>query len=325
MELKQSVLAFLENNRGKSISGAKLAIELNVTRSAVWKAIKALQGEGYSILAITNKGYCLSEETDILSTESIKPFLRGQAKEMQVEVFKTIDSTNTYAKKLAQNGAVQGTVIVSEEQSAGRGRLGRSFYSPASTGIYMSVILRPKLSIEHSLLITTSVAVAVSKAIETLARIDTKIKWVNDIYFNEKKLCGILCEASIDFESGGLEYAIVGIGINVSTLKDEFPANLKEIATSIFPNNDAKPIRSELIAEILNNISQCYDDISNKSFLEEYKKRSFLLGQEIFVINGEKSDEATAIDIDEKAQLVVKFKDGSIKTLSSGEVSVRKK
>jgi len=324
MDLKQSVLAFLENNRGNSISGAKLANELGVTRSAVWKAIKSLQSEGYSIKAITNKGYCLSESNDILSGESIKPFLRGQAVDMKIQVFKTIDSTNTYAKKLAQDGAEQGTIIISEEQTAGRGRLGRNFYSPSSTGIYMSVILRPKLSMEHSLLITTSVAVAVSKAIEKLAVIETKIKWVNDIYYNDKKICGILCEASIDFESGGLEYAIVGIGINVTTLKEQFPQDLREIATSIFSENTGENVRSELIAEILNNISECYENIESKSFLEEYKRRSFLLGQEIVVINGEKSEPATAIDIDEKARLVVKFTDGSIKPLNSGEVSVRK-
>jgi len=324
MELKQSVLAFLEKNRGESISGAKLASELGVTRSAIWKGIKALQSEGYSINAVTNKGYCLSENSDILSEMSIKPFLRGQARDMEIEVFKTIDSTNTHAKSLAQNGAKQGRIVISEEQTAGRGRLGRSFYSPASTGIYMSIILRPKLSIEHSLLITTSVAVAVSRAIEKLCGIETKIKWVNDIFYNDKKICGILCEASLDFESGGLEYAVVGIGINVNTLQESFPQDLKGIATSIFNENSSKNVRSELVAEILNNISQCYDEVENKDFLKEYKARSLLLGEEILVINGDKTEPATAIDIDEKARLIVKFPDGSIKALNSGEVSVKK-
>lgn len=191
MELKHKVLSYLENNKGNSVSGGKLAEKLGVTRSAVWKAIKSLQDEGYSITAVTNKGYCLSEQNDILSAESIKPYLNKKNKNIDIKVFKTIDSTNTYAKTLAQNGAPQGTVVISEEQTAGRGRMGRSFYSPASTGIYMSIVLRPKLSLEDSLLITTSVAVAVSNAIEKIAYIDTKIKWVNDIYFGDKKLCGI--------------------------------------------------------------------------------------------------------------------------------------
>lgn len=325
MDLKQKVLAFLENNKGNSVSGGKLAKELNVTRSGVWKAVKSLQDEGYGITAVTNKGYCLNENNDILSTESIYPFLNNSAKSMKIQVFKTIDSTNTYAKKLAQEGAPQGTVIISEEQTAGRGRMGRNFYSPASTGIYMSIVLRPKVSVENSLLITTNSAVAVSKAIEKVAYLPTEIKWVNDIYSNGKKLCGILSEASIDFESGGLEYAIIGIGINVSTMQKSFPTELKEIATSIFPHKSPRPIRSALIGEILNNISMCWDNLCDKSFLDEYKKRSFLLGEDIWVINGDKFAPAKAIDIDDMARLVVQFENGEIKTLNSGEVSVRKR
>lgn len=324
MELKHKVLSYLENNKGNSVSGGKLAEKLGVTRSAVWKAIKSLQDEGYCITAVTNKGYCLSEQNDILSAESIKPYLNKKNKDIDIKVFKTIDSTNTYAKTLAQNGAHQGTVVISEEQTAGRGRMGRSFYSPASTGIYMSIILRPKLSLEDSLLITTSVAVAVSKAIENIAYIDTKIKWVNDIYFGDKKLCGILTEASIDFESGGLEYAIVGIGINVSTMQKNFPDKIKDIATSIFPNRSPRPVRSALIGEILNNVFECCENITDKKYLDEYRQRSFLLGEDIVVINGESKANAIAVDIDEKARLVVRFDNGEIKALNSGEVSVRK-
>ncbi len=325
MELKHAVLTFLENNRGNNISGASLASELKVTRSAVWKAIKALQDEGYDITAMTNKGYCLAENSDILSAMSISPFLSGQASDFKLEVFKTIDSTNNYAKKLAQLGSPQGTVIISEEQTAGRGRLGRSFFSPPSTGIYMSIILRPRVSAEHSLLITTSVAVAVAKAIEDTTGIETQIKWVNDIYYSGKKICGILTEASMDFESGGLEYAIVGIGINVSTMREEFPEQLKETATSIFSRKIKRSIRSALIGEILNNISRICNNVENAEFLEEYKKRSFLIGQDIWVISNDKYEPAVAIDIDEKARLVAQFPDGSIKLLNSGEVSVRKR
>lgn len=324
MELKHKVLSYLENNKGNSVSGGKLAEKLGVTRSAVWKAIKSLQDEGYCITAVTNKGYCLSEQNDILSAESIKPYLNKKNKDIDIKVLKTIDSTNTYAKTLAQNGAPQGTVVISEEQTAGRGRMGRSFYSPASTGIYMSIILRPKLSLEDSLLITTSVAVAVSNAIEKIAYIDTQIKWVNDIYFGDKKLCGILTEASIDFESGGLEYAIVGIGINVSTMQKNFPDDIKDIATSIFPNRSPRPVRSALIGEILNNIFECCENITDKKYLDEYRQRSFLLGEDIVVINGESKANAIAVDIDEKARLVVRFDNGEIKALNSGEVSVRK-
>lgn len=325
MELKKQVLSLLEIARGNSISGAKLAKELFVTRSAIWKAIKALQADGYGITAVTNKGYCLTENNDILSSASITPFLCGQALDMKIEVHKKVDSTNSIAKNLAKNGASQGTVVIAEEQINGRGRLGRAFYSPPSTGVYMSLVLRPKLSLEHSLLITTSVAVAVARAIETVGNVKADIKWVNDIYVNGYKLCGILTEASIDFESGGLEYVIVGIGINVATQKKDFPEELQNIATSIFLDESNKmPIRSKLIAEVLNNISQSYERMTDKEYLDEYRERSFLLGQEILVIQGEKIETALAIEIDEQARLVVEFKDGTRKPLNSGEVSVKK-
>lgn len=325
MDTKNKVLEYLEGNKGISVSGGKIAEKLGVTRSAVWKAIKSLQDEGYSITAVTNKGYCLSEKNDIISAESIKPFLNKTTKNMDIQVFKIIDSTSNYAKKLAQEGAPEGTVIISEEQTQGRGRMGREFYSPSSTGIYMSIILRPKMSVEDSLLITTSVAVAVAKAIEKIAYIDTQIKWVNDIYFNGKKLCGILTEASLDFESGGLEYAVVGIGINVSTVQDSFPTSIQKTVTSIFPNKSPRPVRSILIGEVLNNIAECCDNITDKSYLDEYRKRSFLIGKSIVVINNDTRTNARAIEIDDKARLVVRFDDGKTQALNSGEVSVRAK
>ena len=218
MPLKERVLAVLEENKGKSVSGSEIARSVGMTRSAVWKAVKALREEGYTICAVTNKGYCLSEENDFLSEQSVVPNLRTKELGRKIDVFKTIDSTNNFAKSLAQLGAVHGTTVISEVQTQGRGRMGRSFYSPLGMGIYMSVILRPELSVEHSLLITSCAAVAVAEAIERVAGIDCKIKWVNDIYAGNKKLCGILTEASVNVEQGGLEYAIVGMGINVQNV-----------------------------------------------------------------------------------------------------------
>lgn len=322
MELKNAVLTALEELKGESVSGGRLAKKLGVSRSAVWKAVKSLQDEGYKINAVTNKGYCLNSDSDIISKESILPHLKGDAAGMDITVFKTIDSTNNYAKTLAGQGAKQGTVIISEEQTAGKGRLGRSFYSPASSGIYMSIILRPKLSLENSLLITTSVAVAVARAIDKIAEVKTKIKWVNDIYLADKKLCGILSEASLDMETHSLEYAVVGIGINIST--ESFPQELENIATSV-SSGGKRVSRSELIGEILNNISKIYDSIDSRDFLEEYKNRSMLLGTDIFIIKGEKITEGKAVDINEKAMLIVEYPDKSREALSSGEVSVRKK
>jgi BirA family biotin operon repressor/biotin-[acetyl-CoA-carboxylase] ligase len=324
MSAKQHVLAVLEENKGKNVSGSKLADELSISRNAIWKAIKALQEEGYSIKAVPNKGYCLSDENDILSAQSIHPFLSGRTENLRFEVKKSVSSTNTVLKELASKGEAEGKVLIAEEQTSGRGRLGRNFYSPAQSGIYMSILLRPKLTIEDSLFITTSAAVAVAEAIEKVTGINAVIKWVNDIFCNGKKVCGILTEAGIDFEGGGLEYAVLGIGINVSIPVEGFPSDLENIATGIFDRKLYESnVRSRLVAEILNYFWKYYDNISQKTFLAEYRKRSFLLGQEINILSGKDTKRALALEIDDNARLVVKLPDGEIKPLSSGEVSVR--
>jgi len=322
MDLKHQVLKILEENRGCYINGARLADELYVTRSAVWKAIKALQKDNYRIEAIPNRGYRLLPDNDIVSAESISPYLKPSATHYQLEVRHSVGSTNTIAKEMAAKGAKEGTVIIALEQTHGRGRMGRSFYSPKGSGIYLSVILRPKLSIEDSLLITTCAAVAVARAIETVAAVEAQIKWVNDIYLAGKKVCGILTEASLDFESGGLEYAVVGIGINIAAAG--FPDEIKDIAGSIFSEKPKdKPVSSMLVAEILNNISEMASAITDKKYLDEYRKRSFLIGKDIYIIRGSQIIKARAVDIDDQARLVVEYEDHTKEALNSGEVSVR--
>ncbi len=322
MELKEQVLKLLESNRGASISGAKLANELFVTRSTIWKIIKVLQKEGYYIEAVTNKGYCLHTGNDIVSVQSITPYLTRAALDFTLDVRQSVTSTNTLAKEMAASGAKEGTVLIAREQTAGRGRMGRSFYSPDEGGIYFSLILRPKLSIEDSLLITTSAAVAVTKAIEEIAEVPATIKWVNDIFVHEKKVCGILTEASLNFESGGLEYAVLGIGININT--KTFPNEIKEVAGAIWEEKpNSSPITSKLVAQILNNLAEYMISPTDKTYLEEYRKRSFLIGKPILVYKGKDVLSAKAIDIDDKARLIVEYEDQSREALLSGEVSVR--
>lgn len=322
MELKHQVLKILEENRGNSVNGAKLAEELFVTRSSIWKAVKSLQKDGYHIEAVTNKGYCLLSQNDIVSAESILPFLKGDAVNFALEVRQTVTSTNTLAKEMASKGAREGTVIIAREQTEGRGRMGRTFYSPEDSGIYFTIILRPKLNLEDSLLITTGAAVAVAKAIEAIAKVDASIKWVNDIFVDGKKVCGILTEASLNFESGGLEYAVVGIGINIETRS--FPEEIKNIAGSIFRDKPGNaPVTSLLVAEVLNNFAQCMNSLTDKLYLEEYRKRSFLIGRNILVLKGKETTPAKAIAIDDKAHLVVEYEDHTTEPLISGEVSIR--
>jgi len=325
MNIKDKTLLVLENNRGNYISGAQLAEELSVSRNSIWKAIKSLQNDGYNINAVTNKGYCLSPETDILSTQSICKNLSNNKDTFNISVYKTISSTNSVIKELAIKGEKEGTVIISEEQTQGRGRFGRKFYSPKGTGIYMSILLKPQIPASKSFLITTAAAVAVAEAIETLSGKETKIKWVNDIYCNNKKVCGILTEASLDFESGGIEYAVLGIGINVKTPENGFPEEIKDIASEIFDNNSLllEDIRSKLIAQILEGFWHYYTNIDKKLFLSEYKRRSLLINKEIQIISGDNSKKAVALDIDDECRLKVRMEDGTIRFLSSGEVSLK--
>lgn len=323
MSVKIEVLKALEENRGTFFSGEALANKLNISRAAVWKAIKQLKEEGYSIKAISNKGYSLSIETDVLSREGINIFLTEENKGLDIEVYKELDSTNVYAKQLAVKGALHGTVVLAEEQTAGRGRRGRSFYSPGSTGIYMSIILRPNMEANEAILITTATSVAVAKAIETVTRIKTGIKWVNDIYIDEKKVAGILTEAVTDFESGKIECVIVGIGINFSTPKNSYPDEIKEIATSLYENKPNDITRNQLVAEIINQVLASFKNLQSKEFIEDYKEKSIVIGRDIYILSNNSKTKAKAIDIDEQGGLIVLTEDGVVKTLNSGEISIR--
>lgn len=318
MPLKERVLAVLEENKGKSVSGSEIARSVGMTRSAVWKAVKSLREEGYSICAVTNRGYCLSEESDFLSEQSIVPNLRTKALGRKIDVFKTVDSTNNFAKSLAQLGAVHGTTVISETQTHGKGRMGRSFYAPLGMGIYMSIVLRPELSVEHSLLITSCAAVAVAEAIENVSGLECKIKWVNDIYAGNKKLCGILTEASVNVEQGGLEYAIVGIGVNVQNVS--FPKAIADTATSIKMETNAPVSRSVLAAEILNCLEERLATVKEKSFMDEYRRRSNVIGRRIEVIHNDVSEIMDCTGIDEIGRLLVRTASGEEKALMSGTV-----
>ncbi len=324
IRVRDIVLTFLETNQGEYISGEKIANSVGVSRNAVWKAIRQLQADGHKIHSTTNKGYCLDNKSDVLSKQSIEKHLNTDV--FSIEVVKSVSSTNTVLRQRAEQGEKEGVVLIAQEQTQGRGRLGRNFFSPINTGIYMSIILRPSISAEKSVMITTCAAVAVAKAIEEVAKKQAKIKWVNDIFCDDKKVCGILTEAALAIESGTLAYAVLGIGINVFPPENSFPDEIKDIADSVFDkNNTENNFRSILIARVLENFWEYYKDIENRPHFEEYKKRSMVLSNPITVISGKDSYEATALDLDENFNLKIILPDGEIRHLNSGEVSIRKR
>lgn len=310
MSVKQNVIALLEENRSKVISGQELANQLYVSRAAIWKAIKTLKEEGYNIEATPNKGYVLLENSDVLSKQGIAYYL---TEEIDIFSYKTIDSTNTQMKKLAINGGKNHSVIVSEEQSAGRGRFGRSFYSPAQKGVYMSVLLKTGDSLQNATMITIKTAVAVRRAIAKLYDIEVAIKWVNDLYYRGKKVCGILSEAISDFESGMIEAII--IGINVST--DNFPLEIASIATSL---GLQEANRNQFIAEILNQLFAIIDE-DFKLVLNEYRMASCVLHKQITF--NQKGEQFTGLvrEINNLGNLVVSS-NGAEMVLTAGEVSI---
>ena len=251
-----------------------------------------------------------------LSKDLIEKSLSKNAKKYRINVYDLISSTNTVLRELAEQGAEENTVLIASEQTNGRGRMGRNFFSPSETGVYISVLLHPDLPAEKTVFITTAAAVAMCKAIEKTTDKKPKIKWVNDIFIDGKKACGILTEAV--FENGKIKYAVLGVGINVFEPDGGFPEEIKNIAGAV--SNDYKNGLRELIAaEFLNELALIDPEKTSK----EYKKRSFVIGKKITVINAGTSYDAIAEDIDENCCLMIKKEDGEKTALSSGEISIR--
>ena len=324
MSVKSDILSILEQNREEPVSGEAIASKLEVSRAYVWKAINQLKKEGYQISATPNLGYILNHETDVISKEGILPTLNEALQTNELLVYKTIDSTNTEAKKLAVSGASHGTVIISEEQTAGRGRRGRSFYSPKGLGIYMSFILKPAINVQDSVLITTAASVAVSRAIEKVTGLQVKIKWVNDLFYQDKKICGILTEAVTDCDTGSIDSLILGIGINFCLDSTAIPEELREIVGSLYVSKPTDVTRNLLCAQIINEVMELSQHLAEREFLKEYKQKSMVIGERILVIGQGEPVPARAIDIDSSGGLIVEFDSGQQNTLNSGEISIRK-
>ncbi len=313
MSVKSEVLRLLEQNRNEYLSGEAMAEALNVSRSAIWKAIRSLSEDGHSIEGIPHKGYLL--QSDLLSAEAIQLHLK---RELPIHVFRMVDSTNKTAQSMAMDGAPHGTIVVAECQSAGRGRLGRDFFSPAGSGIYMSVVIKPDFDISKSVLITAAASVAVSQAIEEVTGNVPKIKWVNDIYINDKKVCGILTQAVTDFESGQISNVIVGIGINCTT--ESFPEELAEIAGTV----PGEYSRNALIASVSDHLLSICEHMEDRSFIPYYREHSMVVGKEINVIPANQAPvPAFCTGIDDNGGLLIRYEDDCASVLTTGEISIR--
>lgn len=317
MATKSKLLEMLEKNRGVCQSGEKLAQQLGVSRAAVWKAIKQLREEGYEICAVTNKGYTLTEGNDILSSEAIRCFLEhGEA---EVQVFQEISSTSQVLKQMAMEKKLpHGSVVAANCQNQGKGRKGRRFYSPGNSGLYLSVLLYPQKTAGESLTITAAAAVAVCRAVETCCGKTLGIKWVNDLYLHEKKVCGILTEAVTDFETGDIEFAVVGIGLNLYEPEGGFPGELAGKAGNIL-QRDENVDRNRLAGCIVNELLK---EIEKNEIPKEYIQKNIVPGRWILIRQGETSRRVKAERILEDGRLLVIREDGEKELLQNGDVSL---
>lgn len=307
------------------ISGQQLCEQFQVSRTAVWKVINQLKEEGYQVEAVRNKGYRIIESPDVLTREELSVQIGDATRWAGQEIvcFTETDSTNVRARKLGENGAAHGTLVVAEQQTAGRGRRGRGWESPAGSSIYMSLLLRPEFLPNKAPMLTIVMAYSVATALREQTGLDFRIKWPNDIVLNGKKVVGILTEMSTEIEY--INHVVIGVGINVNT--EAFPEEICATATSIRRESGKTWRRAELIAAILRQFEVQYERFVKEEDLaylrEAYDAVLVNCNREVRILGEKDGYRAVALGIDDQGELLVRKEDGTVTSVYAGEVSVR--
>ena len=310
---------------GGYVSGEKMAEQLGVTRAAVWKKIAALRDAGYDISSAPRSGYILRSAPDRLIEPEIVKGLQTKLVGREIICYDAVDSTNIVLKELARQGAENGTVVVADTQGTGRGRMERAFFSPPGKGIWVSILLRPDFLPQEAPKCTLMAAVAVAQAMEKFG-LRAAIKWPNDILHDGRKLVGILTEMSAEMDR--VNYIVIGIGINVNIAEEDFPEELRPIATSLMQMKGEPLSRVAFLQELLRALDVLYADVQRAGFgsvLSAWREYAITLGQEVRVIGvaGE-TFEGMAADIDEDGALLIDTPEGKKRVLA-GDVSIRPK
>lgn len=319
MTVKGRILRALERAEGQTVSGQALADALGVSRAAVWKGIQALRQEGYAIEAATNRGYRLAQDGVRLSAEGIRAHRSGEFADAPVFVHDRLDSTNTEAKRLALSGAPHGTLVLADEQTAGRGRRGHAFYSPARTGLYMSVLLRVEAAPEEAYRFTLAAAVAACDGIEAELGFRPQIKWVNDVMWEGRKVAGVLTEAVTDFESGLTELVIIGMGVNLNPPEAGFPEEISGIAGAL----TSSPVNRNRLAARLADALFAALSLPPDRLLTRYRADCLVPGRDVCFQRNGRAYHGRALAVRDDGGLQVLLADGTELTLYSGEVSVQ--
>ena len=320
--MKGEILKILRETDGY-VSGQDLCDRLEVSRTAVWKVIRQLEQEGYGIDAVRNRGYRLASCPDRLTKEELDACIRGNWAGKTVYHYEETGSTNDRAKELAAAGCPHGTLVTAEEQTAGRGRRGRSWSSPSGTAVYMSLVLRPKLPPTSASMVTLVAELAVSAAVKKVTGAESRIKWPNDLVVGNKKICGILTEMSAELDC--IHYVVIGIGIN--TGQREFPEEISSTATSLFLETGKPVNRCRLVAAVMEELEGYYESYCRAGDLsllkEEYNRELAGAGGEVRVLSPAGEYTGVSRGIDEEGRLLVDRADGTRECVVSGEVSVR--
>lgn len=320
--MKGEILKLLKETDGY-ISGQEICEKFGVSRTAVWKVINQLKEEGYEIEAVRNKGYVLKSVSDVLSAGELESSIDTKWAAGRIVCFDKTDSTNIQARRLAEEGALHGTLVVTEQQDGGKGRRGRSWTSPPGVGIWMSILLRPQINPISASMLTLIMALAGVKGIREATGIETQIKWPNDLVLNKKKICGILTEMSTELME--IQYVVIGAGFNVNL--EEFPEEIRKTATSLYLETGKRYQRSRIIAKVMEALEEYYDifikteDMSG--LIEEYNSHLVNLGNTVCVLDPAGEYRGVSEGINEKGGLIVRLQDNSLKEVISGEVSVR--
>ena len=320
--MRQDILEYLLQHKGEFVSGQRISESCGISRTAVWKHIRVLKERGYQIESYTRKGYCLMEAPELLSAEIVSEGLATKVLGKSVHYYEKVDSTNTIARKLAEEGVPDGTVVLAEEQTGGRGRLARTWYSPFGQGVWFSLILRPSFVPMEAAKMTLLAAVSLTKAFRKLGLIDCGIKWPNDILVKGRKLVGILTELNASMEQ--IHYIIMGIGINTGLSRKDLPKDLKKTVTSFAMENSTLS-RKEILQEVLYQLEAYYELAQQAGFgaiLQEWKLLSVTLGQNVEVTMPDKVFTGKAVDLDDNGNLLVDTDMGR-EVVMAGDVRIR--
>ena len=305
------------------VSGQELCRKLGVSRTAVWKNIRSLQEDGYEIEAVTNRGYRLAGVPDTIAEEEVASRLQTERMGRQIRYFSRIDSTNQYAKRIAEEGAPDGTLIIADEQTAGKGRSGRTWVTPPAEAIAFTLLLRPKLSPDRISMVTLVMGLAVTNAVNSLYGVSAGIKWPNDVVIKGRKLCGILTEMSAEVRQAN--YIVIGVGINANLTS--FPEVIKEIATSLKLELGRDINRAELIARVMAEFERLYAEFEAQgdlgAVMQEYNELCLNAGSKVRVLDPNGEYTGTSRGINSMGELLVETEDGKMQEVYAGEVSVR--